>query len=37
MYQIVKTLIESGGYDLADMCSRIEALFARGHRLDAWG
>lgn len=30
MYQIVKTLIESGGFDLTDMCSRIEVLFARG-------
>ena len=30
MYQIVKTLIESGGFDLTDMCDRIEVLFARG-------
>lgn len=30
MYQIVKTLIESGGFDLTDMCGRIEVLFARG-------
>ena len=30
MYQIVKTLIESGGFDLTDMCNRIEVLFARG-------
>lgn len=30
MYQIVKTLIESGGFDLTDMLGRIEILFARG-------
>lgn len=30
MYQIVKTLIESGGFDLTDMLGRIEVLFARG-------
>lgn len=30
MYEVVKTLIEAGGFDLTDMCSRIEVLFARG-------
>ncbi len=34
MYQIVKTLIESGGFDLTDMLGRIEILFARGQLTD---
>ena len=34
MYQIVKTLIEAGGYDLADLLHRIDVLYARGRLTD---
>ena len=34
MYQIVKTLIEAGGYDLADLLRRIDVLYVGGRLTD---